>query len=189
MMKSSASRHFESMATPIAALPQIYSALVGMGSGAGFSESKWEEICRQQVEAECELCGIKVTGQELAELAKAKGGDTLTNPKLQRLRFHYCARNSCDCRFYRLNFLAHPEVDWGKLKGPLQDSIHLLPSDNEAKWAVWLQWNDKTIIGAVGGFVVATILLVLLHHWIYGGRIPLIQERHHYSAEPQPHLK
>lgn len=189
MSDSTASRQIESIQAPIAALPQIYSTLRALASRLGSEESKWQEICLRHVEAECELCGIKITGQELAEVANANPAERLSNPKLQRLGFHYCARNSCDCRFYRINFLPHPEVDWSKVKRELEGSTNLLPADAGTKSGFHFQWNVRIIAGAAGGILAATVLLVLLHHWIYGGRIPLFQERHHYSAEPQPHLR
>jgi hypothetical protein len=174
-----------SIKAPIAALPQLYSALINLPGRLGFGEAKWERLCAEYAEAECELCGIKITGTDLARFAESPAKDQLDDPRLQRLFLHYCARNTCDCRYYRFIFKPHPEIDWAETRIALQDSLSLLPGEEPrpARFTFDKHSLLQFTVTAVAALL-AVFLLILLHHSIYGGRIPLFQKPHIYKTNP-----
>ena len=185
-MMPPAGRILETIQAPIAALPQVYSSACSLPGRLGFEESKWREICASHIEAACELCGMKISGMELSQLASARSREELGNNKLERLHFHYCARKSCDSRYYRIHFLPHPEIDWGKLKSAIQESINLLPSADSSREPLSFRFKRGKAIGVALGAMAALIMIVLIYHAIYGGRIPLIQKRNYYTTNPTP---
>ena len=184
MIDSQPGKPIDAIQAPIAALGQIFSALMNTSERCGLSESKWHLICTEHAEAQCELCGIKISGSELTQLANARSKEELPAAKLQRLHFQYCARQGCESRYYRFNLLAHPQVDWTLVKQSLENSISLLPSEMPRPALVKLKLNGRLVALSVLMTAAILISVVLLRHWIYGSRIPLIQQRHHYQTNP-----
>src|SRR5688572_28778166 len=109
----------KSLEIPIEALPRVYWAVV---SASTATERDWQDLCANRLSGECTACHIKISGTELRQLATAHAPDLLRgqeNPKLDRLRQHYCARNTCDGRFYRVTIHPESERHWISIKDQL----------------------------------------------------------------------
>src|SRR5688500_14065864 len=92
---------------PIEALPRIYLAVVATSKTP---EQQWQGLFSGRAEAECIQCGIKLTGEELRQLSSLDPEHPVDDPKLDRLRLRYCARNTCQSRFYRVRIGPESEL-------------------------------------------------------------------------------
>ena len=78
----------------------------GMGSGA------ISHVLERAVEALCPTCGIRLSGQEVADLAM-KSEESANEPsKQRRVRLGYCAREGCDARFAVWKLSPASGADW-----------------------------------------------------------------------------
>src|SRR5688572_16421702 len=78
---------------------------------------KFRTAVVEALSAECVQCSISVPGSDLQKLPRPEFSD----PKLDRLRSGYCARNGCDSNFYRVIRAPHPQIDWPKLLNPARE--------------------------------------------------------------------
>src|SRR3954468_19591782 len=62
----------------------------------------------QALAAECVQCGIRLSGSEVLKFAD----DPSDDPRVERLRVGYCARNGCASLFYNVICAPHPEINW-----------------------------------------------------------------------------
>lgn len=166
---------------PIEALPRVYWAVVATSK---LTEPEWAVQCASRLEAECILCGIKISGPELRQLAVSDSQEPSENPKLERLRLKYCARNSCESRFYRVSIQADSELHWTGIKAQL---LHVTPEVREGKvrkprLKLSLSSQGKLVIAAV---VLASIVaFFLIRYWVYGYHIPIIHQPREYKVSP-----
>ena len=176
----------KSLEIPIKALPRVYWAVV---SASTSTETEWQESCGKRMAAECTACRMKIGGMELRLLATAQVQETEDpedNVKLDRLRQGYCARNTCDGRFYRISIQPDSERHWTSIKDQLQ---HTTPDVRETRVK-----KVRTAFFSGVGFprirpthwmiiaVASLVLFFMLRHWIYGSRIPVIQKKHEYRV-------
>lgn len=144
---------------------------------------------KRAVEAECELCGLRVTGEELARLAKpAAELPDPDSPKVARLRLGYCARQGCNSYYYRLSFQPVPALDWTKVLDGVGDTS-VTPDDSGAAE----QPSDRLKAAAMasvrrlapriilGVLVMAALLFV--RHWRRGGTVPWIREPEKFQVD------
>lgn len=171
---------------PIKALPRVYWAVV---SASTSTETEWQEFCAKRLAAECTACRIKIGGVELRQLATGQEQETddpEDNVKLDRLRQGYCARNTCEGRFYRISIQPDSERHWASIRGQLQ---HTTPDVRETR----AKKERKALFSGVGFprirathwvviAVASVVLFFVLRHWIYGSRIPVIQKKHEYRV-------
>src|SRR5438128_11353271 len=97
-------------------LASLYSRLAAALTEAGLSGSQMNEIFSKHVRAECGQCGIQITGDDLGRIAVTDATTEPSDPKLDRLRQGYCARNGCDSHYYCIHFSAYPNVDWANIR-------------------------------------------------------------------------
>lgn len=172
-----------SVELPIEALPKVYWAIV---SASTSTEAEWQELCNTRLSAECTGCKIKLTGLELRELATAYHEGEPQSPKLERLRKNYCARNTCESRFYRVNINADSERHWLSIKDQLQVATPELRETRPLK-------ERKPFFGQAGVpkirplqltalLLIGTVLFFVVRHWVYGSRIPLVQKKNEYRV-------
>ena len=172
---------------PIEALPRVYWAVV---SASTATESEWQELCAGRLGAECTACRIKITGAELRQLATAHTENAEENPKLERLRLNYCARKTCEGRFYQVFVQPDSERHWSSIKDQLG---HTTPEMRETRarkerkpflssWAAPQIRPAHWMIAAA----VTVALFFLLRYWIYGYRIPVIHKKHEYRVIQAP---
>lgn len=183
MAAQTSSSNHKTFEIPIETLPRIYWAIVSTSKS---TESEWHQWCEQRLGAECILCGIKITGGELRSLATDDASQPSDNPKLERLRLKYCARNSCESRFYRVHLQPDSELHWTGIRGQL---LHATPELRESRPARKLPTitlgRQPFVLLAVAGFAALTIFF-LFRHFYYGYRIPVIQKKHEYRVLPPP---
>ena len=133
--------------------------------------------------AECLACGIRISGDELLDLAiQANAGSS----KLKRLRMGYCARRTCDSRFYQLTCNPAAGVDWAPIFA-IKDGFATLPEDIRDEPPVEVRSRKRALlIGAAAGLVV----LVLSVSWqLYtGGPIPFVRQPEKFQVDPAPSL-
>lgn len=179
VQSSSATRR--TLEVPIEALPRVYWAIVATSK---LTEPEWNELCTERLEGECLLCGMKVSGAELRELAVSDPQVPSENPKLERLRLKYCARNSCESRFYRVHIQPDSELHWTGIKAQL---LHTTPEVREAKTRkprITLSITRRGKLFSVFGLFAVVILFFVLRYWIYGYHIPIIHKPTRYQVNP-----
>jgi hypothetical protein len=134
----------------------------------------------EALSAECVQCQIKLTG---ADLLKFGAGETETDPKLERLKTGYCARNGCDSHYYRVHCAPHPQLDWPKILNPAQEIVTAATeSERVAKKLARLQRHHKNILRTATA--IGVLLLVLILRQIYiGGTIPFIREPENFKVD------
>ena len=184
-MAQSSTAAEKSVEIPIEALPRVYWAVVATSKSP---EQEWQQHCGERLAAECLQCGMKVSGEELRQLATMDLEKVVEDPKLERLRLKYCARNSCESRFYRVDIEPDSELHWASIKEQL---AHAAPEVRESKAKVELPKFRFDLSGNRGlflaGFLVfAVIAFFVIRHWVFGYRIPLIQEKHEYRVVQPP---
>ncbi len=144
---------------PVAALPQIYPAIANID----------QTFAPEHVEACCVECGASLTGEELKQLA----GQTPLPEKLERVRLEYCARRTCQSRFYRLSVRSISPA----AEAALQVCGLALPRTPSRTTGLC---SPRTFFILVACTITFFYLLFVLHHLYYGERIPLFQKAHHY---------
>ena len=183
MAATATSTELKSAELPIGALPKVYWAIV---SSSTSTEAQWQELCNARLSAECSACKIKLTGLELRLLASVHHEGEAESPKLERLRKGYCARNTCECRFYRIDVFPDSEKHWLSIKEQLQVATPELRETSARK-------ERKPLFGGagiskvspvrlVGLLVLGVILFFVVRHFVYGSRIPLIQKKNEYRV-------
>jgi hypothetical protein len=130
--------------------------------------------------AECVQCGIKLSGSELLKFE----GESSDDPRVERLRIGYCARNGCESLFYRVTCAPHPQVNWPGLLNP----AHELTADEKSaaaalgKKRALAKLRNKTLVRV--GIAVAALLIVFVVRQIYlGGSIPFIREPEDFRVD------
>src|SRR5206468_772059 len=153
-----------------------------------FDQEILSSALRSGIFAECVQCGIRVTGEELLELSEPAKAPA-HNPRVERLRQGYCARNSCDTYFYRLLFPAHPDIDWATVLARTESvaaervqQVEAGDAMNEAAKRA-ARWR---LVARVGIGLAAVALLLLVRQWYLGGRIPLIREPENFQVDHFP---
>lgn len=169
-------------------LPSLAVRLMALRPGTATGEAAVLEMLKGAVEAECEGCGIRVAGDDLARLAKP-AGEASESPKVARLRLGYCGRSGCDAYYYRIQFRPVPSVDWGKVldegetEGEPAEAVVVPPEQasdrmRAAAMASVRRWAPRAAIAVVmiGG-------LLLVRHWRRGGTVPWIREPEKFQVE------
>jgi hypothetical protein len=176
----------KSLEIPIEALPRVYWAVV---SASTSNERQWQELCAGRLSADCTACRIKISGSELRQLATAHAPDLLKgeeNPKLDRLRQNYCARNTCEGRFYRVTIQPDSERHFASIKDQLLSTTPEVRETDAPKIRKPLFSSSAlsrlrpmrlTILLLTG-----LVLFFVVRHWMYGSRIPLVQKKHEYRV-------
>jgi hypothetical protein len=183
MNSETSERKVETIQVPIAGLKSFFSTLLESANLFSIPSEQWRGWCLNSTEAECELCGIKVNGAELAELTQAESLEKIEKPKIRRLFHQYCARNSCENRYYTVRLVLDEKIEWARLKEVLENGTVLIPAERKTEGGAAVRVNSRVLIGVLMGGCAAILVLFFFYHSIYGGRIPLIQKRHIYVAE------
>jgi hypothetical protein len=147
-----------SVQVPISALTKIYPALVAV-SGA----------LPEFLEAKCIACGARLSADDLQQLADEKK----SGERLERIRLEYCARRTCESRFYRVT-LRGDSVEVQAVLESFQVTLVQTVAKPRPVLTVVAVLKMVCVLFAVG------YALFILHHLYYGERIPLWQKRHFY---------
>ena len=174
-------------------LASLYTGLAAALSESEFTPGQRNEILSQRVHAQCVQCGIHVTGEDISRVALATESASLRNPKLDRLRQGYCARNGCDSLYYRVHLGDYPNLDWVKIRKKA-DSLPVAPqTDPKQGSGTPSTAARKRLLIRVGAGVALAGVLLLWRQYLYYGYLPLLKRPHKYTVDPAsagpPHEK
>ncbi|MBM3878779.1 MAG: hypothetical protein FJ387_03530 [Verrucomicrobia bacterium] len=165
--------------------PRLLAAL----GQSGFTAAELTEFFARRVSATCVQCGLRLTGEELSQVALASDADALADPKLARVRQGYCGRNGCDSYFYELAIERHHRVSWDAVLRALTapataEREPAVAEDTAAATAARAEARRKRLI-RIGVGVGVLLVLLLVRHVMFGGRIPLLQSKPEYRVNPE----
>lgn len=155
---------------------------------AGLSEAirakadadKFRPVVEEALSGECVQCGIRVTGAELLKLGE---GNAANDPKVERLKSGYCARNGCDSHFYRVTRASHPQIDWPKLIAPAQEIVQTKTEAEQAEADLTKMARRHRNILRTAVIVGVFFLVVILRQIYFGGSIPFIREPEAFKVD------
>jgi len=151
---------------------------------SGIGGGQLNEIFSTRLHAECVLCGIKVSGEEIGLVAVTAEETQLPHPKLERLRLGYCAREGCESFFYAIYLDDWPGVDW---KSATDQANNLIIADKNAaeqekQRQASRQRNRRMTRVALG--VLAIGLLIVLRFLVQHDRLPFVKKPPKYQIDP-----
>ena len=171
--------------------------LAGLGNsvsmaalGAGCDADTVENLVQNHIRAECVLCGLKISGDEVKRLASAENIEP-GNSKIARLRLGFCGRSGCDSKYYSVEFFEHSILSWPSIV-PSPDSVANTPElpvlntpTNECKVVEFQQKSllPKPVVRLLLALALLFIGIQIVRHFT-GGRIPILQPKHNYSINP-----
>lgn len=95
-------------------LHELYPAVVRSLGEVGEGGARIAELTGQHLRVQCVGCGERVTAGELEQLSLLGVDRPASDPRLERLRLAYCARQGCNSRYYVCladsGMVAWPEV-------------------------------------------------------------------------------
>jgi hypothetical protein len=170
---------------PIQSLAYFSSLVQHAAAGAKDSASQAGRFAAA-FHAECIACGIRISGEQLLKLAT---NEPAADEKLARLQQGYCARRTCESRFYQLTCWSAPGVDWkpifeikdGYASGPPE----MLDDESSAP----SRKVQPRYVVAVSLGLVLMILMGVAWQLYAGGAIPLIRPAEKFVVDPDAVLK
>ena len=160
----------------------LYTGLAAALSEAGFSGSQLNEIFSKHVRGECVQCGIRISGDDMAQVALAGDKTGMADSRLGRLRQGYCARRGCDSYYYRIHFDDYPDLEWTKIRQKAGNPMVAgQPTGMKETGATTIR-NWLLIRLAVG--LAVLLILLLFWHIRYYGYVPFVQKPHKYTIAP-----
>jgi len=152
---------------------------------AGIGGARIQELLTGALGAECPGCRIQVSSDELGFASPGSENGVPGNPKLERLRRGYCARNGCDSHFYVLKAAPVQGLDWSTvltrmealLRAPPEPEEIVQPSESEAllpRPALRDYWAalDRRQRAVVAGALSVILLTLCVHLYRTGVWIP-----------------
>lgn len=152
----------------------------------GVGGKQLEDVFELAVTARCLGCGIEITGTELGRIAVAGEGVVNPEPKLERLRLGYCARNGCTTKFYSIHCERLPGIDTEKVLARAIELRHQPAPEPEPEAAApvppkpWFR-NPRWIIG------VLLLLGTAYYSFRYAadrGLVPGVPKKPTYQVDP-----
>lgn len=171
----------------IGELAAVHAGLARAFGEVGIGGQKLDDIFSLAITAQCVGCGITVSGTDLAHISVAPGQAVASEPKLDRLRLGYCARNGCNAKFYRIFCENLPGVDAAKLVARGLELRHAPPPEPEPEpdavvgpRPVW--WKQPKRLLAIA-------VLVLVVIWVFRfaserGLVPGVAPKPVYKTVP-----
>jgi hypothetical protein len=169
-------------------LPDRVTRLTHALGKAGIPGARLAEILGAVVDLHCVECGYPLAGSDILGLAQPLDPTTPDDPKVARLRLHYCARNTCHSHYYHFELRPHPEIDWRKVNAL---ATGLDAQEEAGRQADAAEQNSQRAkhrraqLLRVGAGLLLLIVLWALRQWYTGGTIPLVREPHKFQADPQ----
>ena len=162
-------------------------------SRTGLTPAQVQAVWQSSVRAECVLCGIRVSGEELFALAQPPSA-LYGTVKLGRLRLGDCARHGCDSFYYRLIFQNYPRLNWPRLLAEAEAFQPEQPSPRQRRrFAFRLpalpDFGEYSGFARRGLVVLAAILFLLVaRQWYRGGSLPLVRQPENFHVDPGPDM-
>lgn len=137
------------------------------------------------LEGECLACGIRTTGEEILALGVEASASA---PKVERLRMGYCARRTCDSRFYQLTCKPAAGIDWSPIFAIKEGYIsapEVVEQDEAQAGDADLSPKNRRAIFAIAA--VGAVLLMMVGWQLYaGGSIPFLREAEKFQVDTAP---
>ena len=173
------------MQEPIQGL-RDFSGLILVGSRATANPEAARAGFANALEGECLACGIKVSGEEILALGAEGATD---GPKVERLRKGYCARRTCDSRFYQITCKPAAGIDWSPIFAMKEGYASVPDVAKEGEEGIEdsseLSANNRRVIFAVAA--VSAMLLFIVGWQLYaGGSIPFLREPEKFQVDTAP---
>jgi hypothetical protein len=139
------------------------------------------------LEGECLACGIRTTGEEILAL----GVEPLASaPKVERLRMGYCARRTCDSRFYQLTCKPAVGIDWSPIfaiKEGYMSAPEVVENGEAQAGIADLSLKNRRVIFAIAA--ASTVLLLMVGWQLYaGGSIPFLRQPEKFQVDTAPEV-
>lgn len=136
------------------------------------------------LQGECLACGIRTTGEEILALGSEPSA---TAAKVERLRMGYCARRTCESRFYQLTCKPAAGIDWAPIfaikEGYVSAPEPVLTDEADAGTDLSLK-NRRLVFGLAA---MGTALLLIVGWQLYsGGSIPFLREPEKFQVDTAP---
>ena len=158
-------------------LARFYQSLARVLLDSGLSGARLNEILLHCLRAECVQCHIRVSPEELEQLALSDAPAEPLHPKLRRLRLGYCAREGCESYFYEVQLDSHRDIDWEAVVRKARD---LLAASKGAAGQEPQRRKPRRL-----GMLIGIGLLVLTAvAWLVHGRLPFARKPHKYDIDP-----
>ena len=170
---------------PIERLERVVFALAEACREYGVAQEKTRAALSAALSAECVVCGLRVTGEELLTLAQLPSA-LETSGRIKWLRLGCCARNGCDSRAYALKFHNHPGIDWTEFFSKMQTARAeeaTAPVTETVSESETLPVKERRGLQIALAIAIA-VLLFMIHQKYRGGRIPFIREPEHFRVTP-----
>jgi hypothetical protein len=188
-MNSDSSTGDHSIQLPPQELARFFSSLGTVLIENNLTGAMLNDILTNHVSAECVLCGINITGDELGFLSTSDPSQELNNPKLTRIRLGYCGRADCQSRNYSVKLLSHAALDWPEIadKASQPPALTKQPFRSQSQIDSFEQASRPAVpVVSLKLILAAAIILITIiaHLWINGARIPWLQPKHVYTIDP-----
>lgn len=154
---------------------------LGLAIDASPEPAKLRPAVQEALSGDCIQCAIRMNGADLLSVNDEANRD----PRLERLRVGYCARNGCDSQFYAVATAPHPGVNWSALITP-GDVLHSTQIESEPTapkvhipFAVRIKGAAlRTTIA-----LAALVIVFIIRQYVMGGRIPFIREPENFQVD------
>ncbi len=168
-------------------LPAFGADVASRLAAPGRPASELETIFAESIQAHCVTCGIELSGADLHQLALVDVHDPSAFPKLARLKQGYCGRKDCSSRFFLVEFLARPGLDWLAILEPAPAAP--AGADPAALTKAGLrsaafQAARRKFLFRVGIGLAFVALLLLIRFFQRGGTIPGFTPEPKYRVDP-----
>lgn len=130
--------------------------------------------------ADCVACGIRTPGDQLLKLGS---NQPTSDDKLARLQKGYCARRTCDSRFYQLTCHSTPGIDWTpilNIKDGYTSAPDLLAVDELDPTPTKLRPRHILLASLA---VMLPILLGIAWQFYAGGSIPFLRPAEKFEVD------
>ena len=160
-------------------LHRLPTALIRILADAEMGGSQMDQVLSGAVHVECVGCGIRMPITELMALRFSPSADS--NPKIDRLRLGYCARNSCSSQFYFISVGPDVGLDRGLMMDRLVAEIARSEAEPEEFPVEDGPPRESPFSGLIKrvalGFGGAALLVLVFIWWRAGAYLPGISKK------------
>ena len=160
-------------------LHRLPTALIRILADAEIGGSRMDQVLSGAIHVECVGCGIRMPITELMALRCSPSADS--NPKIDRLRLGYCARNSCSSQFYIISVGPDVGLDRGLMLDRLVAEIASSEAEPEELPVEDGPPRESPFAGLIKkvalGFGGAAMLVLVFIWWRAGAYIPGISKK------------
>jgi hypothetical protein len=167
-------------------LAKLYVALARQLAETGLASSQLSEVFSSHVSARCTVCGFSFTGEQLGTWAVLDPDTKPDDPGLARLRLGYCGRVGCESWYYVLEVNEYPGVNWANILKKVDSSECTEGTESEQsalRFSSLLPHLQVRTWVCLGCGLAVLLTCFAVRYRIQGGRIPVLEPKHHYMLE------